>query len=123
MPGRGSIACKSRWANYLNPNIYNSEWTFKEDQQLLNLHNKFGDQWKIIVKNFPDKSCTNIKKRYKFLHNMGNLWQFLFKLFKQNPSLLQTVHMENTSITIPSDMVDCDSSDNSNIFPIYQWDC
>ena len=64
LPGRIGKQCRERWRNHLNPLNNNSAWTPEEDQQLLELHKKFGNQWVKISACMPGRTDNSIKNRW-----------------------------------------------------------
>jgi len=49
MPGEVQILI-SRYHNHLDERISKLEWTSKEDEDLLILHNKYGNRWAVIAR-------------------------------------------------------------------------
>ena len=64
LPGRIGKQCRERWLNHLNPDINKGPWTPEEDQQLLILHEQFGNHWSKIAAMMPSRADNMIKNRW-----------------------------------------------------------
>ena len=64
IPNRNSRQCRERYRNYLNPSINHTPWTSEEDQQLKDLILKYGPQWSLIAKSFPNRTDVFLKNRW-----------------------------------------------------------
>lgn len=67
MRNRSPRQCRERWRYYLSPNVGNGPWTEDEDQLLLELIKTMEGKWSQIALYFTDRTCTNVKNRYKLL--------------------------------------------------------
>lgn len=67
MCGRSARQCRERWRNYLAPNVKNIPWTDEDDEELLDLVNKYGPQWAKIASSFMFRTDTNVKNRWILL--------------------------------------------------------
>lgn len=67
IPGRTAKQCRERWSLNLDPNINREPWTAEEDQQLMNLHNNFGNKWAEISGYMNGRTENAVKTRYKSL--------------------------------------------------------
>lgn len=43
-PGRSGKQCRERWANHLDPSIRKEAWSKREDDTLLQMHERFGNK-------------------------------------------------------------------------------
>lgn len=64
LPGRIGKQCRERWKNNLDPDVNKGKWTQEEDQILIELHEKMGNQWVKMTEYLPGRSDNNIKNRW-----------------------------------------------------------
>ncbi|EAY22676.1 Myb-like DNA-binding domain containing protein [Trichomonas vaginalis G3] len=64
LPGRLGKQCRERWRNHLDPNVNRSPWTPEEDKLLIQLHEKYGNQWVKISEMFNGRSDNCVKNRW-----------------------------------------------------------
>ena len=64
LPGRTSKQCRERWLNQLNPAVKRDAWTFEEDEELLVLHEKYGNKWAQISKRMRGRTDNAIKNHW-----------------------------------------------------------
>ena len=62
--GRTGKQCRERFKNHLDPNLVKNPWTPEEDQQLINLHKQYGNQWTKISSFFEGRTDNCIKNRW-----------------------------------------------------------
>lgn len=62
--GRTGKQCRERFKNHLDPNLLKNPWTPEEDQKLIDLHSKFGNQWTRISSFFVGRTDNSIKNRW-----------------------------------------------------------
>jgi hypothetical protein len=43
--GRNPKQCRERWSNYLRPGIKKGNWTYAEEQLIIDMHNAFGPKY------------------------------------------------------------------------------
>ena len=73
--GRTGKQCRERWITTLSPQLIKSEWSREEDELLLQMHSKLGNQWATIVRLLPGRSAIAAKNRFKSLAKKRNLIQ------------------------------------------------
>ena len=62
--GRTGKQCRERFKNHLDPNVQRNAWTPEEDQLLIDLHTKLGNQWTLISSHFSGRTDNCIKNRW-----------------------------------------------------------
>jgi myb proto-oncogene protein/Myb-like DNA-binding protein BAS1 len=63
IPGRTDDACSKRYREALDPNLKKGEWTTEEDEELMKLHNKFGEKWGLLGQELQ-RSGLGCRNRY-----------------------------------------------------------
>lgn len=56
--------CRSRYRNYVNPNLQHGEWTKEEDDLLKEKYYEFGPKWTIMEQIFKTRSANDIRYRW-----------------------------------------------------------
>jgi hypothetical protein len=64
MAGRSPFEIQERFEEKLNPNLKRSKFEREEDDKILLLHERYGNQWNEISKSFKDRNAAMIKNRY-----------------------------------------------------------
>ena len=64
LPGRIGKQCRERWRNHLDPDVNRNPWTEEEDNILIEMHDKIGNQWVKIAEYLPGRSDNSIKNRW-----------------------------------------------------------
>jgi hypothetical protein len=63
IPARSARQCRERWTNYLNPDLFNGEWTADDDRMLLARYDEIGPKWVVIARFFPGRSKNSVRNR------------------------------------------------------------
>ncbi|KAE8654838.1 Transcription factor MYB51 [Hibiscus syriacus] len=66
-------SCRLRWLNYLRPNIKRGNFSRKEEETIIRLHESLGNRWSAIAAELPGRTDnevknhwhTTLKKRFK----------------------------------------------------------
>ena len=64
LPGRIGKQCRERWTNHLSPEVRRTSWTEQEDQLLIELHQRYGNQWTTIASFMTGRTDNNVKNRW-----------------------------------------------------------
>ncbi|RAL42888.1 hypothetical protein DM860_009395 [Cuscuta australis] len=54
-------SCRLRWTNYLRPDIKRGEFSFEEEETIIQLHSTLGNKWSAIAANLPGRTDNEIK--------------------------------------------------------------
>ena len=69
---RNGIQCRERWKNFLDPSLRFGAWTADEDKCLMNLHGKYGKQWKKFTAVLTGRSAQRIRRRFTSLQKRAS---------------------------------------------------
>ena len=72
MTNRNARQCRERWVHHLRPGIKKGNWTAKEDEQIRNLHAKYGNSWHRIASEMEGRSDNAIKNRWYSWRRSGD---------------------------------------------------
>jgi hypothetical protein len=61
---RNAKQVRDRYINYLDPSVRKGKFSEDEDRRIYQLHSKYGNQWSLIQKQFPERTADAIKNRY-----------------------------------------------------------
>ena len=62
---RNPKQCRERWSSHLSPNVNTEEWTLKEEESCLELHQMYGRQWSRIARELGTaRTACEIKNRF-----------------------------------------------------------
>ncbi|KAG5023270.1 hypothetical protein JHK85_019612 [Glycine max] len=54
-------SCRLRWTNYLRPDIKRGQFTFEEEETIIQLHSILGNKWSAIASRLPGRTDNEIK--------------------------------------------------------------
>ena len=101
---------EERYNNKLDPKLKRTKFTEEEDEKIVALYSKFGNNWKEIAFYFPDRNANMIKNRfYSFLKKKNNI-QGVNSIDKTS-SFIESSSMITTS---NNDLIN-DNQNNENI--------
>jgi len=72
---RTAKQCRERWANILDPNLRNDDFTEEEDKRIIALHEQHGNQWKKIATFLNGRTGNRVKSRFYSLSRKFNIGQ------------------------------------------------
>eukprot|EP00957_Ditylum_brightwellii_P210314 15364828-Ditylum_brightwellii.AAC.1 len=64
MDNRTGKQCRERWHNHLRPDLKKGEWTKEEDELIVKLQAKMGNQWSKITNHLPGRTDNDVKNRW-----------------------------------------------------------
>ncbi|CAM8954690.1 unnamed protein product [Rhodiola kirilowii] len=88
-------SCRLRWINYLRPDLKRGNFTAKEEETIIKLHESIGNKWSRIAAHFPGRTDNEIK----------NVWNTHLKkrlLAKKAAEYKEDVTKETSAITSAS---------------------
>ncbi|KAG8377670.1 hypothetical protein BUALT_Bualt08G0057000 [Buddleja alternifolia] len=58
---RSGKSCRLRWVNYLKPGLNRGNFSQKEEELIIQLHEKYGNKWSAIATKLPGRTDNSIK--------------------------------------------------------------
>lgn len=75
MESRTGKQCRERYFNHLQPNIKKTAWTENEDNIILAMQSKIGNQWSAMTRFLPGRTDNSIKNRWHAICKAHQLQQ------------------------------------------------
>ena len=99
---------EERYNNKLDPKLKRTKFTEEEDEKIVALYSKYGNNWKEIASYFPDRNANMIKNRfYSFLKKKNNINGFT--LNDKNTSFIESSSINTSS---NNELLTTNSTDN-----------
>mmetsp|Transcript_52757 Transcript_52757/g.78618 ORF Transcript_52757/g.78618 Transcript_52757/m.78618 type:complete len:341 (-) Transcript_52757:397-1419(-) len=64
MDNRTGKQCRERWHNHLRPDLKKGEWSKEEDELIVKLQARMGNQWSKITNHLPGRTDNDVKNRW-----------------------------------------------------------
>jgi hypothetical protein len=113
---------KERYNNKLNPKLKRSKFTSEEDQKVIELHQRFGNNWSEIAKYLPDRNALMIKNRFysvlrkKILNNKEYSNILNDESFIKNMKDIKKITKDDNNSTITSKNSSSNQLENTAFF-------
>ncbi len=73
MPGRTNNHCWQRYKLSLNPTIKQGRWTTRENDQLEDLIDQYGENWAEIAKHIPGRTYLQCRQHYNYNKSLSSV--------------------------------------------------
>jgi hypothetical protein len=130
MPGRSVEDIKERFQFKLDPNLKRGKFEKEEDDLILQLYSKYGNQWDLIANHFNDRNALMIKNRFysslksRFSETLSDETEFKkCKKTKNNVTKIlgKPIEFDISNNKLPGDTITLtNSSDNSKSLTLIQ---
>ena len=105
-PGFKAEALEERYYNKLDPKLKRTKFTEEEDEKIINLYLKFGNNWKEISNYFEDRNANMIKNRfYSFLKKKKNIQNYANSSSYLSDKDLSSASISNNSVNNDNDLL------------------
>lgn len=89
VPNKNPKQCRERWIAQLNPCLSKTNWSYEEDQILLQAQKMYGNHWTKIATFLPGRCGNSVKNRYLWLKKRSLTSSYVTTGFSPNmPSSL-----------------------------------
>ncbi|KAL8162079.1 hypothetical protein V2J09_013568 [Rumex salicifolius] len=110
-------SCRLRWINYLRPDVKRGNFTPKEEETIVKLHQTYGNKWSKIASFLPGRTDneiknvwnTHLKKRLGIKSNKRNTTKRTKCKKPSNASVLESSFSKSSSFLRNDDQVDRNS--------------